>query len=690
MCGIFGLVVHKTAEVEPAVVNKWLASLAQLSESRGKDSSGFAFRNDVDRTVSVIRASVPISMLMRHQTYTSELNRHLAVMREGDGGRMPHAFAVMGHARLVTNGTQLNDENNQPVIKDGVVGVHNGIIVNVDQLWLEQPIGMRAYEIDTEVMFSLFRHFRKSGSSASAISKTCKKIVGTVATGFFIDEQDELVLATNNGSLYILSGSKPILLFASEKHILDTVVQKHKIKETLPNLEVRQVLPDTGYMVCLRDLEMKQFHFDDEANDSNTPLADPYRIELYAVNDRMNNKSLLVDFANIISNPNAGRERALLEYNIEEISRLRRCTKCVLPETFPFISFDANGVCNYCNNYRLKNQPKPLDDLLELVERYRSKDGKCDCIVPYSGGRDSTFTLHMVKKVLSLNPIAFTYDWGMVTDLARRNIARVCGKLGVENIIVAADIVRKRSNIRQNIRAWLKRPSLGMIPLFMAGDKYFFYYTNQLKKQTGIRLNLWGINPLENTDFKTGFASVKPRFDKERIYSLSLGGQLGLFYYVGKKFLLNSSYFNSSNPDTLGSIFSRYMFPRKDYYSFFDYYQWNEKEIEGLILGEYDWETAIDTKSTWRIGDGTASFYNYVYYTVAGFSEIDTFRSNQIREGLLSREEALRHVVEENAPRYENLKWYLEIVGVDFESAVRTINEIPKLYRDPEAKRRIG
>ena len=51
----------------------------------------------------------------------------------------------------------------------------------------------------------------------------------------------------------------------------------------------------------------------------------------------------------------------------------------------------------------------------------------------------------------------------------------------------------KGKNIRQNILAWLKRPDLGMVPLFMAGDKYFFYYTEQLKKQTGIDLNIWGI-----------------------------------------------------------------------------------------------------------------------------------------------------------------------------------------------------
>ncbi|OQY70127.1 MAG: hypothetical protein B6D44_16345, partial [Ignavibacteriales bacterium UTCHB2] len=94
--------------------------------------------------------------------------------------------------------------------------------------------------------------------------------------------------------------------------------------------------------------------------------------------------------------------------------------------------------------------------------------------------------------MLNLNPIAYTYDWGMVTDLARRNIARLCGKLGVEHIIVSANIKWKRENIRKNILAWLRKPHLGMIPLFMAGDKYFYYYANKVKKQNDIQLTLYG------------------------------------------------------------------------------------------------------------------------------------------------------------------------------------------------------
>ena len=56
----------------------------------------------------------------------------------------------------------------------------------------------------------------------------------------------------------------------------------------------------------------------------------------------------------------------------------------------PFIKFDINGVCNYCNNYTSRNTPKPIEELFNLVEAYRRKDTQ-DCIVPFSGGRDSCY-----------------------------------------------------------------------------------------------------------------------------------------------------------------------------------------------------------------------------------------------------------------------------------------------------------
>ena len=103
-----------------------------------------------------------------------------------------------------------------------------------------------------------------------------------------------------------------------------------------------------------------------------------------------------------------------------------------------FIHFD-HDICNYCHNYSHRNIPRPKEELFLLVEKYRRESGN-DCIIPFSGGRDSCYGLHLVVNELKMKPVAYTYDWGMVTDTARRNISRMCAELGVENIIVADDI----------------------------------------------------------------------------------------------------------------------------------------------------------------------------------------------------------------------------------------------------------
>ena len=103
--------------------------------------------------------------------------------------------------------------------------------------------------------------------------------------------------------------------------------------------------------------------------------------------------------------------------------------------------------------------------------------------------------------------------------------------------------------------------------------------------------------------------------------------------------------------------------------------------IDALLGERYGWETAADTGTTWRIGDGTAAFYNYIYHTVAGFTENDTFRSNQVRDGILTRDEALARLARENAPRYDSIKEYTETIGVDFDETLSVIDSMPKLYR---------
>ncbi len=675
MCGIFGIIIKPGSTIQVKAIKISLRNLALFSESRGKDSSGMAFKNEMEQTLEVIKGDIPISKLLKLPVYKKYLGESL------NGFANRNGFAAMGHARLVTNGSQLQEVNNQPVIKDGILTIHNGIIVNADELWSKNPDLNRNYSIDTEILPAMVRQELNKGNEIfSASNRAFADVEGTYSTAMLFDDRDELVLATNNGSLYFITDQRTFFVFASERYFLIKLQQNKLFRQICGQSAIEHLMPGQCLMLNTTTFELRKNENGHTDSVKNSLLHKKFIIHKHIIENKDSLCEVVIDPVLYLDKSTGTHFFEKFEYNKDAISSLRRCTKCLLPETFPFINYDHDGVCNYCRNYKIQNHTRSFDELKKLVEPYRSKKGEPDCIVPFSGGRDSTYSLHIIKKELGLNPIAFTYDWGMVTDLARRNIARVCGKLGVENIIVSADIRWKRENIRKNVTAWLKNPELGMVPLFMAGDKFFFYHANNIKKQTGIDLNIWGINNLENTQFKTGFAGLTPKFNKKWIYSLTLIDQFKLFGFVAGNVLKSPGYINQSVINSLGSFAARYIAPKTDYFHLFDYYKWDEEEINNVILKEYNWEKAIDTQSTWRIGDGTASFYNYIYYTVAGFSENDTFRSNQIREGMLERETALKLCEEDNRPRYETLRWYLAIIGLDFETVIDAVNNIPKLY----------
>lgn len=603
MCGIFGVLSERNIDYAE------LRLLALYARQRGRDSSGFLFYDG--KGYSVKRADYDIKKL---------LAKH---------GRL-YTPIVMGHSRLITNG--LSD--NQPVIRDGICVLHNGIIVNHDNIWEKLSLP-RLFQIDSEIIIGItIQHFSEGGQLVDLPEKIFSLCKGTISCAIIIPERQKLLLISNNGSLYVGKRSGTTY-FCSERYPL----------------------------VKLRCTEISQV--DKEGLQLDIPKAEYINLS----DDCHRHENLIPAFKNIAA------EELMLIY---QKHKLKRCSRCVLPETMPFISFNEKGICNYCTNYSLRNHPKPKEELFDLVHSYRRKSGP-DCIVPFSGGRDSCYGLHLIVNELKMKPITYTYDWGMVTDLGRRNISRMCAELGVENIIVAADISKKRRNIAMNLKAWLKYPNLGMISILTAGDKHFFRYVEDIKKQTGINLNLWGVNPLEVTHFKAGFLGVKPDFEEKRVYMNGISKQLNYQWLRFKAMLQNPSYFNRSLWDTLSGEYYRSFTEKKDYFHIFDYWCWDEK-LTNETLFNYGWELAPDTNTTWRIGDGTAAFYNYIYYTVAGFTEHDTFRSNQIREGQITREEVLELLEDENRPRYQNIRWYLDTLGMEFKEVISVINKIPRLY----------
>ena len=605
MCGIFGIFSNNKM-----VQDEDLRRLALYAQERGSDSSGLIYyTKDNYKSVS---SDVPISKLV-------------------SSWECEDCHFIAGHSRLATIGL----EDNQPIVVDNTLTIHNGIICNTDNLWNSNK-RVRRLAIDSEIIPVIIQEEKALGKSLKEIETSLfAQCEGVVCAAVLIPSDGQLMLFSNNGSLY--TGFKEEdLFFASESWPL----------KQIGCVNVEQLKGSIEWFLPKSDLKISE-----------------------AKLKRRERKNLLPQF-NFVSS-----EEKLLKY---ETLNLKRCSSCILPETMPFIRFDSSGVCNYCHNYTPRNQPKPFSVLEDLIKPYR-KNGTPDCIVPFSGGRDSSYGLHLIVKELGMNPIAYTYDWGMVTDLGRRNISRMCSSLGVENIIIAADIDLKRKNIRKNLLAWLKKPHLGMMALLTSGDKHFFRHVETVKKQTGISLNLWGVNPLEVTHFKTGFLGMPPSFGEKRVYTSGMMGQLQYHRRRFWQMLVNPGYINSSLFDTLSGEYWRSISKKTDYFHLFDFWEWNERETDE-VLASYNWEFANDTSTSWRIGDATAAFYNYVYYTVAGFTEHDTFRSNQIREGAISREEALELIKVENQPRYESIRWYLDAINLCFKDVIECVNRIPKIY----------
>ena len=649
MCGIFGLIVSEDDPLDVVMLKRVCTCLFLHSESRGKEASGLAIRT-TDR-LEVIKEPVPASKLVKTELYHALFDS--LRQQDRDKARQPGPLAIIGHCRLVTNGKQTIASNNQPVIRENLTGIHNGIITNVDELWKQFDQMERHFEVDTEVLLALLHHFQDghngNDQTIPAIRKVFSLIDGTASIGILSDSLDSIMLATNCGSLYTVGAADSrSLFFASEALILRKFAKDlRKIAPEHPLLKIKQVPAMTGAMVSLMDLTLLEFSLD-EAEPVPTISAATQHV---SVIDRSKQQT-------------------------EARQSLQRCILCVLPQTMPFIEFDNDGVCNFCHNYQ-KMKLRPQKDLQERLAPFCKNNGEPDCIVMFSGGRDSCYGLHYIKRELGLNPVAYTYDWGMITDLGRRNQARLCGKLGVEHVLVSADISRKRRYVRKNIEAWLKRPDLGMIPLFMAGDKQYYYYANQLMESMDIKLAIVCESPLELSRFKAGFCGIDE--GSRRIFDVTLMEKIKLFSYYLKEYLLNPAYINSSLLDTLFAYVSAYHI-KHDYLHLFSYERWNEQKIVNTLIEEYNWETATDSNTTWRIGDGTAAFYNYIYYTVAGFTENDMLRSNQVRERDLTRDEALTLVEKENQPRWESMQWYANTIGFDINEALNVIHTMPKLY----------
>ncbi len=122
---------------------------------------------------------------------------------------------------------------------------------------------------------------------------------------------------------------------------------------------------------------------------------------------------------------------------------MKICKNCVLPETFPGLLLDEEGICQYCRAL------KPAAIRQEELDRYKSrfeallkeKAGRSDydALVGYSGGKDSSYLLALLKNTFGLKTLALTFDNGFLPEQTHKNIRTVTQSLGVDHVYIRPD-----------------------------------------------------------------------------------------------------------------------------------------------------------------------------------------------------------------------------------------------------------
>lgn len=119
---------------------------------------------------------------------------------------------------------------------------------------------------------------------------------------------------------------------------------------------------------------------------------------------------------------------------------MKRCIKCILPETYPNLEFNDEGLCSICQTFQEKENFIPSMDKLktklnDIIQNSKDKQNVYDGLVAYSGGKDSTYLIYKLKKDYDLNLLAVTFDNSFITPQTFKNMKIVLEKMGVDHIV---------------------------------------------------------------------------------------------------------------------------------------------------------------------------------------------------------------------------------------------------------------
>lgn len=348
---------------------------------------------------------------------------------------------------------------------------------------------------------------------------------------------------------------------------------------------------------------------------------------------------------------------------------IQYCKKCCLPSTKPHLSFDEEGVCNACRNYENRKKvdwDARKNELMQILDRYRSKDGSnWDCIIPVSGGKDSTYQVITMLE-LGMNPLCVTATTCDLTPIGRENIENI-KKMGVDYIEVTTNrVVRAKLNriglTEVGDISWPEHVSIFTVPVRMAVN-------------FNVPLIIWGEN--SQNEYGGPAAAVENNV-LDRRWLEEFGGMLGLRVNdlvgqegITKKDLIPFTYPTDEELKRVGvtGIFLGYYIPWEGLHNVLVAKAHGFRSWGKVVEGDYDDYENLDNYQ--------AGIHEYFKFLKFGFGRCSDQASMHIRRGRISRDEAMQVVKErDGAFRWTYLDKKLEDI---LEPLDITVDEFVKI-----------
>ena len=330
---------------------------------------------------------------------------------------------------------------------------------------------------------------------------------------------------------------------------------------------------------------------------------------------------------------------------------LRRCSRCVLPHTFPRITFDDQGICNYCHK---ESTPVALlgeGKLLEVIRARRPKDSRYDCMVALSGGRDSTYAMYFLVRKLGLKVLAYSVDNGFMPVDTKQNIVNATTILGVDHVWDTHNELRM--GIKPILTAWLHEPRPEMLSSLCLGCRSGFaqgLLRASRKYKTKTVITGCG-EPGSDEHLGLKFFTEKPLRKP--------GGAFELLTGYARELVRNPRYFSSLSVPYLmvkeysykfapTSIVSRIVSPGTRQVGLYRFIPWDEGQITHVIQSELKWKKPSFASAAYRSDSEICALKSQLYLKTLGFTINDVLVSGMIRKGLLTRSEGLARLELDN------------------------------------------